>query len=239
MTIAYVGETVKGTQSASAGTLPLTVATAPGAGSLVVARVGCFDATSSLSSVTDGKGNTWFIAINTSSGSRRPAIAYTMQDVAKLTTADAITFHWAAAISFAAIIVDEFTGIAASSPVDQTATGTALTTARSGGTTAATTQADELVIGAFELGNTESSLTPGAGYSSFTTHFLAQSTNVSISGVYQIVAATGAQNPTGTGTTSGSSNGVTATFKGAAAVVVARPRIVIPTSVAAIRAASR
>lgn len=236
MTIAYVGETVKGTQSASAGTLPLTVATAPGAGSLVVARVGCFDATSSLSSITDGKGNTWFIAINTSSGSRRPAIAYTMQDVAKLTTADAITFHWAAAISFAAIIIDEFTGIAAS-PLDQTATGTATLTSRSGGTTSATTQAAELVIGAFELGNTESSLTPGAGYSAFATSFLAQSTNVSISGEYKIVAATGTQNPTATGGTSGSSNGVAATFK-ADLTVPARSRIVIPTG-AVMRAATR
>jgi hypothetical protein len=204
--IVYVGQTGAGV--AAATPLVCTITTAPGAGSLVVARVA---ANAAVTGVTDTKGNTWTVD-SASIGGVIASICSTGQDVGKLTVADTISFAATGATRVNAI-VDEFTGLDVSvSRVDQVAHGGATLTARSGGTTAATTVANELVVGCFGVPGTEASFTPGGGWSAFTTGLVSASV-ATVEGEYQIVSATGTQNPTGTGATSATTGGATATYK--------------------------
>lgn len=214
MAIAYVQEVGKGQQAGAGSTLVVTVASAPAANSLVVGRV-CVDGGQTVSSVADTRGNTWLVDIQTTAGPCASIIS-TTQQVAKLQASDTITVTLGGSTGQTAAIFDEFSGVDTSATrVDKTATGSAATTARDAGTTAATTQNDELVVGCFVIGNTETSLTAGATYSDFTTKFTGTAT--STEGVYKIVSATGAQNPTATGSNN-SSKGCVATYKQAASV---------------------
>lgn len=198
-----VGEIGKANPGGSSTTLVVTVATAPGAGNFLVLRG---SGSVSVTSVTDTKGNTWTID-KAAGATPLPFLASTKQDVGTLTTSDTITVTYSSASNNRSAIIDEFSGVMAS-PLDQTQTAAGAGTSRTAGTTAATTQANELVVGCFVIGSAETSFTPGAGYSSFTTPFLG-----GLSGEYKIVAATGTQNPTATGGVSATSRGVVATYK--------------------------
>jgi hypothetical protein len=201
--MSYVGEVGKNNASGSSTAIVVNVTTAPGAGHFLCARI---QGTTAISSVTDSKGNTWSVD-KAATASPLAALASTMQNVGTLTTSDTITVTYTTASNPRSVIVDEFSAVA-TSPLDQVATATGTTTNRTGGTTPTTTQADELIIGCFATGSAETSFTHGTGYSDFTTKFAG-----SVSGEYQIVAATGAYNPTATGGVSATSHGVTATYK--------------------------
>ena len=218
MAIAYVQQTCTGTLSATGANMTATVANAPAAGARLIARI-LYGNTVTLDSISDSKGNTWAIdKTATSSWNYKAAICSTPQDVGTLVASDTIVFHFSGTAR-ASTIIDEFSGVLSSAALDEVATATAATTARDGGTTAATTQADELVVACFLLQDNETSLTPDGSYQSFATPYVAAGggVNYSVEGIYLIVSATGAQHPTATGGKSAASIGVTATYKAAAA----------------------
>lgn len=214
MAIAYVKEVGKNTGNAT--TLVIAVAAAPAAGSMVILRIGFRgSATVTISSVVDSKGNTWAIDVQNNASGGHAALASTEQDIGTLTTSDTITITFSAApANGAASIADEFSGLA-TTPTDQTQSGTATTTARAGGTTGTTTQADELVVGCYAGNGTETSFTKDAAYLDFTTKFLvaAIGTTAFVEGQYKIISTTGNQTAPATGGLSVASVGVIGTYK--------------------------
>jgi hypothetical protein len=216
MAIAYVKELGKGTQTGTATTYVITLSATAAAGNLAIGRIGT-GSTVTISSVTDSRGNTWTVDKTQGSGPSAHLVS-TGQDVGTLQSGDTITITISGSIAAGTAIFDEFSGMdITSSRVDKTAGNSAgATTARDAGTTAATTQADELVVGAFAIAGDETSLTVGSGYSHFTSDYINDSATNSIAGEYQIVSATGTQNPTATAGANAAYRAVVATYKAAA-----------------------
>lgn len=209
--IAYVQEVGKQAAGVTASSVVVTLSASAALGHLIIARAVCASG-QNVSSVTDSRGNTWTVDVVGSAGPK-VALASTGQNVAALQSGDTVTVNFSGSANQSAAIIDEFSGLDTSaSRVDKTATGTATGTSRDAGTTATTTQADELVVGCFGGGALETTFTPGAGFTRFTTDFL-NDAGTSVEGEYQIVSATGAYQPTATGA-SFPTDGVVATYKG-------------------------
>jgi hypothetical protein len=210
--ISYVGEVCKGTGSTAS--FATTVATAPGAGNLIVGRVGFRAAsTASMTSVTDSKGNTWTIDSKIDLSNGHAAVVSTLQNAGTLTTSDTITVHFSAAPSNgAAVIFDQFSGM--TNTVDQTATGSATTTSRAAGTTAATTNANDLQIAAYAGNGSESAWAKGSTFTNFTTASLNFSSTAMTEGQFKILSSTGTQAAAATGV-SLTTEGAQAIYKGA------------------------
>lgn len=135
-------------EGASAATSTVTVpAGGVAAGALVVVAGGHWDGSITLSSVADARSNTYSTPITKVSGADVSlGVAYAILATA-LQAADVITLTWSAN-TFMTVISGfvSYTGIAASSPLDQSNSGAGTgTTLNSGGIT--TTQADELILG--------------------------------------------------------------------------------------------
>lgn len=213
MAIAYVGEVLQDTYNgAGASSINATVDANAGAGQLLVLRVASTNQI--ISGITDSRGNTWTL-IDSGVLSLGFGMFWTLQDVGTLLAGDTVTMTWPGNVFEYAVVIDEFSGIAATNPLDVFATATGSGTARAAGTTAATSQADELVCGGFSANVGSDSFTPGLGYSSPSTPSLSNGSAVSVEGEYQIVSSTGTQQATGTGT-SANWVGITATFKASA-----------------------
>jgi hypothetical protein len=195
--ISYVGEVCKGTGSTAS--FSTTVATAPGAGNLIVGRIGFRAAsTASMTSVTDSKGNTWTLDAKINNSSGHAYVVSTIQNAGTLTTSDTITVHFSTAPSNgAAVIFDQFSGM--TNTVDQTASASATTTTRSAGTTSATTNANDLQVAAYAGNGSESAWAKGATFSNFTTASLNFSTTAMVEGQYKILSSTGTQAAAATG----------------------------------------
>jgi len=214
MSAAYVKELGKQAAGGATANLTVTLSATAASTSLVIVRAVCGGG-QNVSSVTDSRSNTWTVDKVGSTGPKC-ALCSTGQDVAALQSGDTVVVHFTGSAGQSAAIVDEFSGCDQSGTrVDQTATGTASGTSRNAGTTATTTQANELVVGVFAGGTAETgAYTSGAGYSDFTTKFLVD-TATTIEGEFQAVSATGAYNPTATGA-SFATNGAVVTYKAAA-----------------------
>jgi hypothetical protein len=130
-----------------------------------------------------------------------------------------ITCTFASAVVKFAYTLDEWSGIATSSALDQTtaAHSSSNGTAWSSGATGTTTQAAELVIGACTLNSTQATWTVGAGYSKLNTSPLVTGASAikALEAEYQIVAATGAQTANGTTGTSTAWVAAVTTYKAA------------------------
>lgn len=218
MAIAFVKEVLHNAGIANPGaTAAVSVTAAPGAGNLLILSV-ALNSTVTLSSVTDDKGNLWTVdkVASNPATSQTVAIASTEQDVGVPTT---ITLHFSASLTArAAVAVHEFSG--ATKTVDQSAAGSGSTgTARDAGTMSATTNADDLIWAAFALVAAETSFTPGAGYSTPTTAFYANSTVDSVEFEYQIVSATGTYGAAATGGRAARSIGAMVAYKAASSGV--------------------
>jgi microcystin-dependent protein len=100
-----------------------------------------------ISSVADSKGNTWQVDKTDASGTERPSIASSKLTTA-LIAADTITVTWASS-NQGAFVVDEFTGLNATTWFDKGhgASGTS-TSSDSGATAATTNRHTTLVVGA-------------------------------------------------------------------------------------------
>jgi hypothetical protein len=183
MPAAYAGEVGQLATGAGSASKAIPVTRAPAVGSLLILRV--TNTNQPLTGITDSKGNSWFIE-DQRVISASWVVAWTLQNVGKLTTADTITLTFGGNIFGFAAVVDEFTGVTSGMIIKATTTGTA-TTARQGGVTSSRIRPG-VVIGAFGLSNlSETTLTPGAGYSSPTTPFRVQSAPITAEMIYKIV----------------------------------------------------
>lgn len=153
--------------------------------------------------ITDSKGNTWTIdAFITNAGGVTVWIASTHQNAGALTNTDHITVAAANGFDVANYWIEEFNGLlTASSPVDKKATNTGSAASGPTGTTAVTTQVNEVAL-AFCGVKANGALTKDAAYTAFATgsQGLTDPGGITnkVSGfpTYKILAATGTQSAT-------------------------------------------
>ncbi|MGA9800313.1 MAG: IPT/TIG domain-containing protein, partial [Terriglobales bacterium] len=186
--IAFVQVKAATPQTASASVLVAFTA-AQTAGNLNVVAVGWNDTTSTVTGVTDTRGNTYVLAAGPTAGTGLTQSIYYAKNIAAGTNTVTVTFNKAAA--FADIRVLEYSGLDTSNPLDQTAAAAGSgTTASSGAAT--TTLPNELIFGA---GMTSGGFTgAGTGFTSriITTPDLdnAEDRTVSATGSYTATAPT-------------------------------------------------
>jgi hypothetical protein len=178
---------VKSAVAASGSSLAVTFTAAQTAGNLNVVSVMWGDTTSSVSSVTDSKGNSYALALGPTRVTGLSSAIYYAKSIASGSNTVTITFNQSAA--FPNVNVLEYSGLDTASPLDvaKGATGSG-TTANSGSAT--TTSASELIFGA---GNPTSSFTAaGSGFSNRVIN--------SYGGIAEdkIVSSTGSYNATAT-----------------------------------------
>ncbi len=158
-------------------------------GNLLVAGI-TFDSgtLNTITGVTDSKGNTWVKAVELDA-TDLVGIWYAANIVGG--SAHTINIAYNDSVGDAiSCVVQEFSGIATSSPLDKTAIADGTSTAPNSGASAATTQADELVVGVAGWFGATTTASLGSGYSN-----LAQvaKANASTAMESKVVAATGAQ----------------------------------------------
>ncbi len=143
-TIAFVQVNAATPQSASAS-VPVTFGVAQTAGNLNIVVVGWNDTTSTVSSVSDSRGNTYTQAGTTVTGTTlRQAIYYAKSIAAGSNT---VTVAFSQAAAFPDVRILEYSGLDTSSPLDVTAGAAGSGTSMSSGA-ATTTSAKELIFGA-------------------------------------------------------------------------------------------
>jgi len=175
------------TPQAASSSVAVTHSAAQTAGNLNVVAVGWGDNTSSISSVTDSKGNTYTRAVGpTSNTALQQSIYYAKNIVGGSNT---VTVKFSQAAAYPDVRILEYSGFDPANPLDVTAAqASSGTTASSGFAT--TNSADELIFGA---GSTANHFT-GAG-SGFTSRIIniygniAEDEVVSSSGSYSATAA--------------------------------------------------
>jgi hypothetical protein len=156
--VQYAGGTETAAATSLSGTFPVPTTS----GDLLVASISEYTgATNPITSVTDTAGNTWtrLAGYNSSGHNSNGEVWYSAG--ARATTT--VTAHTASAASMS-LVVQEFSGVATTSPVD-TATGTSATglTAASGST--ASSAANDLAVGFVAgHGNAESVTVTAPGY---------------------------------------------------------------------------
>jgi len=114
-------------------------------GNLNVVAVGWNDTTSTVSSVTDSRGNTYTLAIGPTSGTGLRQSIYYAKNIASGANTVTATFNQAAA--FVDIRVLEYSGLDQTNPLDVTAGASGSGTSPNSGS-ATTTTASELIFGA-------------------------------------------------------------------------------------------
>ena len=171
-------------------TVPFTAAQT--AGDLNVVVVGWNDSTTTVSAVTDSKGNAYARAVGPTivTGSLSQSIYYAKNIVAAAAGANAVTVTFSAAAAYPDIRILEYKGADPANPVDVTAAGTGSNTSSNSGA-ATTTNATDLLFGANMVG----SFTDGPG-TSFTSRMItypdgdiAEDRAVTATGSYSATAA--------------------------------------------------
>jgi hypothetical protein len=180
------------TLSTTAGTTTVSTAfssnVAAGDAIIVTTMVGG----TTTSSVTDTLGNTYTKAVQTlSGGTDEIAIFYALNSTGG---ADTVTAHYAVANGFATVYIHEYAGVLTSAALDKTSSGTGSGTAVSSGATAATTSANELLIGMATSDHTITAGESGWNIRQNAGGNMSQDDVVSATGAY---AATFTQNITG------------------------------------------
>ena len=188
-TIAFVQVNAADPQTASAS-VPVAYLTAQTAGNLNVVAVGWNDTTSTVSSVTDTRGNTYIQAGTTTTGTGMRQAIYYAKNITAGSNTVTVAFNQAAA--FVDVRVLEYSGIDTSSPLDVTAVASGTGTSASSGA-ATTNSASELVFGAGMTGGHYSAA--GTGFTSRIITSpdgdIAQDKTVSAAGSYSAVATLG------------------------------------------------
>ena len=149
------------TIQASNTTVAVTYPTAQTAGDLNLVVVGWGDTSSTISSVSDSRGNVYTLAVGPTSGSGLRQSIYYAKNIVGGSTTVTVTFNQAAAYPDVRIL--EYSGLDTSSPLDKTAGAAGTGTAANSGS-ATTTTANELIFGAGTSGTRFSAA--GSGYTS-------------------------------------------------------------------------
>lgn len=216
--IAFVKELVDYSDATSSNSISLTVPSGGvPAGDTLIVTVEYETGTGSISSVSDSSSNTYTVDATgrfNGSGNKTAISICSAYMTTALSSGDTITINFAASYNHKAAWVTEFSGLASSSFVDQTANnnGTNANTVDSG-TTATTTQADELLFASFGVATTGSqTLVPESSPISYT----ALSSKVYGGSEYAIVSSTGTYNATGDFNSANHWAGAIVTYKQAA-----------------------
>jgi len=204
--------------------IPITANVAAGNSVIVTFLWGGWSS-AETTSCTDSQGNSYSVDVNEYySGAGLYTIVCSAHNVSALGTSDMITLTFSSGTYGVAATVHEFSGLAAVATIDQAASNNGSSATPSSGSTATTTQADELLVGAIGVsGPPTDSFTPGSGYTVLSSIGFTGVWNGTIRPEYQIVSATGSYQADGTlGTSSGWAAGI-ATYKAAAATPPSLP----------------
>lgn len=148
----------------------VTFASSVTAGNLIVVAVSLWNPNSdaAVSSITDNKGNTYFLAVDDpvgQNGGTEPLAIYYAYNVTGGSSFQ-VTVNTANS-SYITVAINEYAGATTTDPLDKTAhdnaVGAASTNGNSGNT-ATTAQADELIFGAFNHLSTDTTAAAGSGF---------------------------------------------------------------------------
>jgi hypothetical protein len=210
--ISYAGE--RAAKTAQTPGIAFSPTTGTAAGDLLVLILGSSGSNGVATSVTDSVGNVWHQDVRLLANNQGFGI-YSTVLTNPITTSNTIMLTGGDTQS---LLLEEFSGIVSSSWTDKTATNSNAgpSSALDAGTTAATSQASELVIGGWSQGNNSlGAVVPGSGYSVFATDPLnSVSGGRSLFVEYKIVSVTGAQNPTATSGVTNKWSGGVSTYRG-------------------------
>jgi chitodextrinase len=148
---------------ASANTVSVTYTAAQTAGDLNVVVVGWNNSTSSVTSVTDSRGNTYLVAVGptTSAGNATQVIYYAQNIAAAAASANTVTVSFNTTVNYPDVRVLEYSGISASSALDVGVGASGNGTSLSSGS-ATTSNATDVLVGASYIG--AGFVAAGAGY---------------------------------------------------------------------------
>jgi hypothetical protein len=160
-----------------------------------------FDAATGTVSAVDSSGNAYAVDADVTNAGNLRTVVLSAHNVAALAAGDTITVTHPS-VTARALSGSEFSGLLGSGTRDRVSTDTGNDDAPDSGTTATTSQADELLFGALGVnGRIGDSFTPTAPYTGLTragTTGGFSNTNVTINPEYRIVAATGGFSASGT-----------------------------------------
>jgi len=149
------------TPQTPASSVAVTYPAAETAGDLNVVVVGWNDTTSSVSSISDSRGNSYTLAVGPTSGTGLRQSIYYAKNIAGGSNTVTVTFNQAA--NFVDVRALEYSGASTSSPVDVTAAAVGSGSLANSGS-ATTTTANDLIFGA---GITEGAISgAGSGFTS-------------------------------------------------------------------------
>jgi chitodextrinase len=138
---------------AAGNTVSVTYAAAQNAGDLNVVAVGWNDSTSSVTSITDSRGNTYLTAVGptTSAGNATQVIYYAQNITAAAAGANTVTVNFNATVNAPDVRILEYSGLSPTNALDvgvgASGTGTNLSSG-----TATTSSANDLLVGANYVG---------------------------------------------------------------------------------------
>lgn len=195
-----VGIGNNGYSSQSNSSLPVSVTSAVAVNNTVIVAIVLYTNNHSFTvTVTDSGGNTYSNNADVTDSADTRTIVFSAPVTTALTTSNTITVSFTHSVQYINVSAFSVSGLLTASPVDKTATSTGTSTSASVGPTATTTQAGELLIGAFGLdiaSNGSPTFTPGTNYSALPTNVISGSWGIYPE--YQIVSVTGAYSASGT-----------------------------------------
>ena len=179
--------------------IPVTTNVTSGNSVIVTLMWGAFGP-AETAACSDSQGNSYTVDIEEYySGSGHYTVVCSSHNVTALTAADTITVSFSSGTYGVAATAHEFSGLASASTVDQTASANGNSSTPASGSTAVTTQADELLIGAIGVSGPPTDIfTPGSGYTALASIGFSDAWNGTIYPEYRIVSATGAFQADGT-----------------------------------------
>ena len=214
--ISLVKEVGTASSSTLGTTLTITVpATGVARGDTIILFAGTSGSNNAVSTVTDSRGNAYTVdvrrsstasSVNTNIVSAPVTTALVGGDTIKVTFNDTMSIRLA--------LATQWRGLATTGRLDRTATSQSSGTSLSSGTTGATTQASELVLGSFSAGE-NATFTATGGATAFATQLRASlgSTFRTQWQSYRIVSAKGTYSATGTASRSSLYAGAIATYR--------------------------
>ena len=213
MAIAFVAAWAGVQNSAPSPPQSLTTAAVDTTGADLIVATVTNDSSAGLA-FSDNKGNSYSLAFGPTQNGTGDFVAIYYCKPTTVGAGHTLTGTATAASNFMTISAACYSGIAASTPLDKTASATGSGTALDSGNTATTAQADELIIGGGTVsGGSTVTWTAGSGFT-LRSHVDA----ASVGGVSyvedKIVAATGAYNAPITSSLSGTWLAAVTTFKG-------------------------
>jgi hypothetical protein len=170
------------------------------------------DASVPTVTVADPRGNTWTVAASVNAASTTTLHLFVCRVATALLVGDVITVTSGTSVTRMAVGVEDFTDTTYGA--DKTATNTGSSASLSSGVTAATIQANELIVGAFALTNSGRTFTAAGSFTAATKVVSSGgSGDRAVVVEWKYVTSTGTQEATGTLNSSGGYAGAVATLK--------------------------